>query len=302
MKVLVLGSSGFLGSYLGFALPKMGHEVSGASRNPVAYFPANQARGGGLDDYSEIIRSGAYHLVINCVAVASHEACESGPENAEAVNAAFPAVWASAAAQAGSRFVHISTDAVFDGSRAELYTESDETTPESVYGRTKVQGEQAVIAANPDALVLRTNFFGWSQSQRSGILDFFVNAFTHNTPITGFQDYVVSSLYMGDLAEAMIELVERGASGVFHAVSSTPLSKYDFGLTVANAAGLPAGSMVVGSLANATGLAPRGHNLSLSTTKVEEVVGRAMPTSEDGVQRALAERKALMDYFGVSEE
>jgi len=55
-------------------------------------------------------------------------------------------------------------------------------------------------------------------------------------------------------------------------------------------------------LAEATGLAPRGHNLSLSTAKIEKLVGRAMPTSEVGVQRALAERKALMDYFGVSEE
>ena len=300
MKILVLGSSGFLGSYLGFALPKMGHEVSGASRNPVAYFPANQVNEA-LDDYTEIIRSGDYQLVINCVALASHEACESDPEMAETVNARFPGIWASVAAEAGARFVHISTDAVFDGSRAELYAESDETAPESVYGRTKVQGEQAVLAANPDALVLRVNFFGWSRSQKSGILDFFVNAFTHQSPITGFQDYVVSSLYMGDLAEAMMELVERGASGVFHAVSSTPLSKYDFGLTVASATGLPADSLAAGSLADATGLAPRGHNLSLSMAKIEKVVRRAMPTSEAGVQRALAEREALMDYFGVSE-
>ena len=301
MKILVLGSSGFLGSYIGFALPKMGHEVSGVSRNPIAYFPANEVRGG-LDDYSEMIRTGDYQQVIKSVAVASHEACESDPEMAETVNARFPGIWSSVAAEAGARFVHISTDAVFDGSRAELYTESDETAPESAYGRTKVQGEQAVLAANPDALVLRVNFFGWSRSKNSGILDFFVNAFTHHTPITGFQDYVVSSLYVGDFAEAMMELVERGASGVFHAVSSTPLSKYDFGLTVANAAGLLADSMAMGSLTDATGLAPRGHNLSLSTAKIEKVVGRAMPTSEVGVQRALAERKALMDYFGVSEE
>ena len=301
MKILVLGSSGFLGSYLGFALPKMGHEVSGASRNPVAYFPANQVKEG-LDDFSEMIWSGDYQLVINCVAVASHEACESEPEIAETVNARFPGIWASVAAQAGARFVHFSTDAVFDGSRAELYTESDETAPESVYGLTKVKGEQAVLAANPDALVLRVNFFGWSRSKKSGILDFFVNSFTHHTPITGFQDYVVSSLYVGDLAEAMMDLVEHGASGVFHTVSSTPLSKFDFGLTVASTAGLPADSMVAGSLADATELAPRGHNLSLSTAKIEKVVGRAMPTSEVGVQRALAERVALMDYFGVSEE
>jgi len=301
VKILVLGSSGFLGSYLGFVLPKMGHKVSGASRNPVDYFPANQVREG-LDDYSEMIRSGDYQLVINCVAVASHEACEGDPAMAETVNARFPGIWASLAFEAGASFVHISTDALFEGSRAELYTETDETAPESVYGRTKVQGEQAVREANPDALVLRANFFGWSRSKKFGILDFFVNAFTHHTPITGFQDYVVSSLYVGDLAEAMMELVERGVSGVFHTVSSTPLSKYDFGLTVASTAGLPADSMVAGSLAAATGLAPRGHNLSLSTAKIEEVVGRAMPTTEAGLQRALAEREALMDYFGLREE
>ena len=301
MRVLVLGSSGFLGSYLGFALLKMGHEVSGLSRNPVPYFPANHVREG-LDDYSEIIRSGDYDLVINCVAVASHEACESDPEMARTVNARYPGIWASVAAEAGASFVHISTDAVFDGSGTDFYTETDETAPKSVYGMTKVQGEQLVFQANPGALVLRVNLFGWSRSQKSGILEFFMNAFTHQAPITGFRDYVVSSLYVGDLAEAMMELLERGSSGLFHTVSSTPLSKYDFGLIVADSAGLSADSMAVGSLADRTDLAPRGHNLSLSTAKVEAALGRPMPTSVAGVQRALAERKALMDYFGVSEE
>ena len=301
MKILVLGSSGFLGSYLGGALPKMGHDVVGLSRSPVEYFPANHVREG-LDDYAEMIRSGDHQVVVNCVAVASHEACERDPENAKTVNVKFPGIWASAAARAGAHFVHISTDAVFDGNRTDFYTETDETDPESVYGMTKVQGEQLVIQANPGALVLRANLFGWSRSQKSGILEFFMNAFTHQAPITGFRDYVVSSLYVGDLAEAMMELLERGSSGVFHTVSSTPLSKYDFGQIVADSAGLSADSMAVGSVADRSDLAPRGHNLSLSTAKVEAVLGRPMPTSAAGVQCALAERKAVMDYFGASEE
>ena len=108
MKVLVLGSSGFLGSYLGFALPKLGHQVAGVSRRNAPYFPGNQVVNG-LEDISEMIRSGDYDVVINCVAVASHEACEEDPKNAEVVNATFPGVWASVASQGGSRFVHIST-------------------------------------------------------------------------------------------------------------------------------------------------------------------------------------------------
>jgi dTDP-4-dehydrorhamnose reductase len=299
VRVLVLGSSGFLGSYLGFALPRLGHEVSGASRRVVPYFPDNHLVVG-LEQFNEVIRSGNYDAVINCVAVASHEACEADPENAQAVNATFPAVWASAAAEAGARFVHLSTDAVFDGASAELYTEADVTAPKSVYGVTKVRGEQAVLAADPGAVVLRTNFFGWSQSQKAGILDFFRNAFTHQSPITGFRDYVVSSLYMGDLVDAMMELLESGASGVFHAVSSTPLSKYDFGQMVATATGFSADSMTAGSLADAAALAPRGHNLALSTATIEHVLGRVMPSTEAGIQRALSERDALMDYFGGS--
>lgn len=300
MRVLVLGSSGFLGSYLGFALPRLGHQVSGVSRRDVPYFPVNHVVEG-LEQFTEMIRSGDYDAVINCVAVASHEACEADPENAQTVNAKLPAVWASATAETGARFVHISTDAVFDGASAEPYSEIDATNPESVYGISKVRGEQAVLAVNPDAVVLRTNFFGWSRNQRAGILDFFVNAFTDQSAITGFQDYVVSSVYMGDLVDAMMELVEGGASGVFHTVSSTPRSKYDFGQMVATAAGLSADSMTAGSLADATGLAPRGHNLALSTAKIEHLVGRVMPSTEAGIQRALSERDALMDYFGGSE-
>ena len=301
MKLLVVGSSGFLGSYLGFALPRAGHEVYGVSRRDVAYFPNNTVITD-LDGVERVIRRGEFDAVINCVAVASHEACEKDPDTAEAINSVVPGVWASAANEVGAHFVHISTDAVFDGASSELYVEHDEAHPESVYGITKARGERAVLAANSQALVLRVNFFGWSKSHESGILDFFVNAFTNQLPITGFQDYVVSSLYMGHLVDVMVELVERKQSGVFHAVSTTPQSKYDFGQMVARCAGLSADSMAEGFLAEATGLAPRGHDLSLSTAKIEDTLGHPMPSTESGVVRALAEREALMDYFGIHEK
>ncbi len=128
------------------------------SRRDVAFFPNNTVITD-LDAVEGIIRRGEFDTVINCVAVASHEACEKDPETAEAINSVFPGVWASAANEIGARFVHISTDAVFDGTSSGLYVENDETRPESVYGSTKVRGEQAVLGANPRALVLRVNFF-----------------------------------------------------------------------------------------------------------------------------------------------
>ena len=301
MRILVLGSSGFLGSYLGFALPRLGHDVSGISRRDVPFFPDNHVIPE-LESVTDEIGAGNYDIVINCIAVASHEACEADPIEADKVNATLPGTWAAAAWESNTGFVQVSTDAVFDGNSTDLYEEGDLTTPESVYGKTKVRGEQRVLASHPQALILRTNFFGWSRNHTIGILDFFVNALSQQSSITGFQDYVVSSLYVGDLVAAMLELAKRKSSGVFHAVSSTPLSKYEFGQMVAGVMGLSDHSMAAGSIAEAAGLAPRGRHLGLSVAKIQQALGTVMPSTEQGIHCALAERSALMDYFGVSKE
>ena len=299
MKVLVLGSSGFLGSYLGFALPKLGHQVAGVSRRNAPYFPGNQVVNG-LEDISELIRSGDYDVVINCVAVASHEACEEDPKNAEVVNATFPGVWASAASQVGARFVHISTDAVFGGDSTQPYTEDDEKNPTSYYGISKSLGESSVLAADSSTLVVRTNFFGWSRRGNLGILDFFVNSAESMIPVTGFQDYLVSSIYVGDLVDAILGLLQKNDSGVTHLSSSTVLSKYDFGLMVCHESGLSSRSITPARLVDASGMVKRGSNLGLSTEKARRLLGYKLPTTAEGVRRALAERDSIRSYFLTS--
>lgn len=299
MKVLVLGSSGFLGSYLGFALPRIGHQVAGASRRDVPYFPDNHV-GKSLGDFTEIIRSGGYEVVVNCVAIASHEACEADPEAANIINATFPGLWASAAEQVGARFVHISTDAVFDGDSHRLYVENDHKNPTSRYGFSKSLGESLVIAADSSALVVRTNFFGWSRNGKSGPLDFFVGAAESNTPVTGFQDYSVSSIYVGNLVDSILGLLQINAAGVFHLASSTVLSKYEFGVLVSREAGFSSENIKPGFLADASGMIKRGNNLGLSTDKASHLLGYELPSTAEGVRRALAERDSVRDYFSIS--
>jgi dTDP-4-dehydrorhamnose reductase len=299
VKALVLGSSGFLGSYLGFALPALGWETHGVSRRDVTFFPNNTVVGS-AHEITSVLERGGYDVVINAIAIASHERCEEDPAAALEVNATMPGRWAGACAERGMRFVHISTDAVFDGDSSSPYSEEDEPNPTSVYGRSKLEGEREVQAANTDALILRTNFYGWSATGTTGILDFFVAAFSAGRAIAGFTDYRVSSLYMGDLAEALVGLVAHGASGVYHAVASDSASKYDWGIAVATEFGLDHSSMAKGSLSDATHLSDRGRNLALSTAKIEDVLKRPMPTSFSGLTRAGQERATLMDYFGQS--
>jgi dTDP-4-dehydrorhamnose reductase len=297
VKALVLGASGFLGSCAGFALDKAGWDVSGASRSPARGY-SKTIDLGSLGDIRSAIRSQAWDVVINSVAIANHEQCESDPSHARLINQKLPGMWADQARQNGSRFVHFSTDAVFDGSSASLYSEDDATGALSVYGQTKRGGEEAVLSSNPDALVLRTNFFGWSHDRSRGILDFFANGLESGVSMTGFRDYVVSSLYAGHLFELMIEALSAEGSGVYHLVSSSPLSKYDFGVALAHAMGADADLIDQGLLADNRALSKRGHHLGLSVDKLEALVGRPIPSTAEGIEMALTERRAVMDYFG----
>lgn len=299
MKALVLGSSGFLGSYLGFALPARGWETAGVSRTRADFFPHNRLVDS-ADDIEGLLEQGGYDVVINAIAMASHERCEEDPAVALHINATLPGRWAGVCSKTGMTFIHLSTDAVFDGESPTPYTEADPPHPTGVYGSSKLAGEQAVRLANTDALILRTNFYGWSRTGDKGILDFFVNSFRNRTAITGFTDYRVSSLYMGDLADAMVGAVVGGARGMYHAVASDAASKFDFGLAVAGEFGLDCSHMTPGTLAEATTLSPRGRNLALSTSKIESILGQPMPSSFSGLARARAERSVVMDYFGQS--
>ncbi|MFM1953474.1 MAG: putative dTDP-4-dehydrorhamnose reductase, partial [Actinomycetota bacterium] len=280
MKYLVLGSSGFLGSYLGFALERAGHEVVGVSRSGSPHYKTSVTAS--LGEIPSAIARQAPDVVINAIARASHEACEERPREAIETNATLPGAWAYATAESGAKFVHISTDAVFDGIRDGLYREDDQASPESLYGATKREGEILVLERNPGALVLRVNFFGWSKDSSKGILDFFVRSLNAGEKITGFTDYIVSSLYVGDLVDALVDLVNQKEAGVFHTVSSSPASKYEFGLMVAEELGLSTEFLKPGLLSEATELAPRGHNLALSVEKICSTLDRAMPSTLEG--------------------
>jgi dTDP-4-dehydrorhamnose reductase len=297
MRVLILGASGFLGSYAGYALANQGWQLTGVSRADTSFYSSHHAIDS-LAEVPDILRSRPWDVVVNCVAMASHEQCEARPEDAQEINAALPARWAGIAADIGATFVHLSTDAVFNGARADLYAESDDTAPHSVYGKTKRRGEETVLGENPHSLVLRTNFFGWSQDSSRGILDFFATGFENQQSMTGFTDFVVSSLYMADLWELLAEALEKNASGIYHLTSSTPLSKYDFALSVATALGGDETLLSAGVLAQSTSLGTRARNLGLSVEKLETLVGHPIPGTLSGIVRAVKERGAVMDYFG----
>lgn len=158
-------------------------------------------------------------VVANAAAHTGVDACETEVEAAMAANAAGPAALARACAEAGAQFVHVSTDYVFDGLGEAPYVESHPTAPTTAYGRTKLEGEERVLAACPDSLIARTSWvFG---PGRNFVVAILRQANLRRTgevegPLSVVDDQQGCPTYAADLAQGLRDLVAARASGIFH--------------------------------------------------------------------------------------
>lgn len=287
---LITGASGFLGANLGIALEGHGRRigVTRAGETPSGFDTAIAGDLAAAEALAAQIGNVRPDIVVHAAAMASHEQCEQHPGQAERINAHATGVLAKAAAKAGSRFVYISTDAVFDGERGN-YKEDDPPSPTSVYGLTKLAGE--VLAQEvADTLIVRTNFFGWSPSGHRSILEFFVNELTAGHQVRGFTDFTTTSAYAQVLAETIRDLVTRGAIGTFHVTSPDSLTKYAFGVAVAEQFGLDSGLI---SPTTADIHPPRNGDISLDVTNVQAFLDRPLPTQVEGIRRAHEDASTL---------
>lgn len=291
---LITGATGLLGANAGVHLGERARLV-GACRHPRPMHGYTSMASIDLTDHhaiDELIARERPAVVLHTAALASHEDCERDPELAYTLNVEATARVARASTEAGATLIYISTDAVFDGSRGH-YTEDDSPSPFSVYGRTKLQGEEAAVAAGGDCLVARTNFFGWSPTGQRSILEFFVNSLRNQTMVNGYTDFVVSSVYAQHLMAMLEELADGDHRGTVHAAAAEGRSKYEFGIEVAEAFGL-SDSLIL-PVESSTGMhgTRRDKDLSLDTTRLAEWLGRPVPTQHDGVVRAARDEAHL---------
>jgi dTDP-4-dehydrorhamnose reductase len=149
MRILLTGKNGQLGFELQRALAPLGEVVAVGTQD------CNLADAGAL---RELVRRVAPDVIVNPAAYTAVDKAESDQPTARAVNAVAPAILGEEGAALGALVLHYSTDYVFDGTKEGAYTESDMPAPQSVYGRTKLEGEQGLARANPRHLILRTSW------------------------------------------------------------------------------------------------------------------------------------------------
>ncbi len=286
MHLLVTGASGLLGVNLCCVAADRGLDVTGlVNTRPLKDTPFSIIQGDLLDiDASlSIIESAQPDAIIHCAAIANLNVAENHPELAYRLNGEVPGKLANAAASWGIPFVHISTDAVFDGNKGN-YREADPTNPLSVYAHTKLAGEQAVQNANPDAIIARVVFFGWSLSGQRSLSEFFFNHLGAGKSVNGFIDTFFSPLYVEDLADLLLEMLEAKLTGLYHVVSPESLSKYEFGVRIADKFGFDPRLITPIAAENLDRGAQRALNLTLNCDKLQKDLGQNLPTVTGGIQ------------------
>lgn len=227
MRALVLGAAGQLGQDL---VRLLGAEA-GLTHEQLSITDARAV--------DSVIAERRPEVVFNCAAYNAVDRAENEKDEAFAINADGPRNVAAACVRHGARFVHFSTNFVFDGQLERPYVETDEPAPLSVYAESKLEGENRVRDVMGDALVLRTAAVyggkGYSFPER------ILQRARSGQPLRVVSDQTINPTYSADLAEAAVELAAGGRSGVVHAVAEGCCGWDDFARGVLQAVGLELG-------------------------------------------------------------
>ena len=278
-KWLVTGATGFLGANAGRFLASKSVKTIGLTRNTTAHHfdataHADLERPGEL---TTAIRALAPNVILHCAAMSSHPECERNPDLATKVNAEATKELAQASGETNARLIYISTDSVFSGTQGD-YGEFDQTDPFSVYGATKLLGEQ-YAQEETTALIIRTNFFGWSPSGTRSILEFFRTNLENHNPIHGFTNVTTTSLYTQTLLDYIWQLAQGNHTGIFHVTSRDPLTKYEFGQQVAQAWNFDSSNLTPTH-------SDQPRDISLNTSKLAATLNTRIQSQAEGIELA----------------
>ncbi|MBE5202633.1 MULTISPECIES: dTDP-4-dehydrorhamnose reductase [Pectobacterium] len=218
MKILLTGANGQLGRCFQDRLPT---EWEILATDTAELDITDLAR------VEEIVKDFQPDAIVNTAAYTAVDKAESEPELAEKINVTGPENLAIAASKQGIRLVHVSTDYVFDGNATEPYHEDSATNPLSVYGKTKLAGEQAVTQAAPETIIVRT---AWVFSEYgNNFVKTMLRLAKERDTLSIVNDQRGCPTYAGDLAQAIISLLEKNAAGgIYHYAGDKEVNWFEF--------------------------------------------------------------------------
>jgi dTDP-4-dehydrorhamnose reductase len=278
VKLLVTGAAGMLGRDVMLAAGNAGHDVVGFGRAELDVTdPAALAKKFDLERPD---------LVINCAAWTDVDGAEAEEDAAFAINGTGAGNVAAAAAEVGASVVYVSSDYVFDGAKGAPYVESDQPAPLSAYGRTKLAGEEATVAANKRHFVVRSAWlFGIGGPN---FVETMLRLATDHGEVLVVRDQVGSPTYTWHLAYGIVRLIEGIEFGIHHMAATGQCSWYEFAREIFEQAKIEC--KVLSITTEEFGRPAPRPPFSALTSQREHAI--RLPTWQDGLAGYLAQRQA----------
>lgn len=279
-NILVTGANGQLGS----ELQKIGFTVL----DEVFYTDIAELD---ITDYNAVesfIKEKEIDTIINCAAYTAVDKAEEEPELAAKINTQAVANLAKAAAKEDCLLIHISTDYVFDGTAAEPYTEKDKPCPVSVYGKTKLAGEEAIFQSRCFYIIIRT---AWLYSEYGN--NFFktiMRLATERPEINVVNDQIGTPTYAEDLARAIVKIMENDErveyEGIYHFSNGGVCSWFDFATEIVKRSGLDCKVHPVSTAEYPTRTRRPAYSV-LDKTKIKRIFAVEVPDWQEALGRCI---------------
>lgn len=232
-KVLVTGGSGLLGSKV-VKLAKTNYQIIPIHFRDSLFPDSVRLDITNKHDVSQIVRKLKPDIVIHTAAETNVDKCENERDWVWKANAEGTSNLAEVSGRIDAKMIYISTDYVFDGERG-LYTEEDEPNPVNYYGLTKLKGEGFLAQYSTDYVIARTSVvYGWNP-RRLNFATWIIESLRKGRSIQVVDDHFNSPTLADNLAEALLETVEKDLSGLYHMAGSQRISRYEFSVKVAKA-------------------------------------------------------------------
>lgn len=225
--------------------------------------------------------------IVNCAAYTAVDKAESDPQLARKLNAEAPAFLAEVVGKRGGWMVQVSTDYVFNGTKHTPYVETDEPCPNSVYGQTKLEGEQAVSKLCPNAMIIRT---AWLYSEfGNNFVKTMIRLGREREQLGVIFDQVGTPTYAHDLATAIMTAIDKGIKpGVYHFSNEGVTSWYDFTKSIHRLSGINTCQVSPLHTAEYPTPACRPAYSVLDKTKIKAAYGIEIPHWEESLAKCIA--------------
>src|SRR3989344_9384563 len=210
MKILITGANGLLGSNLCLIYSKNKNNTVYATSKELIDIPycKNYKLDITVNEDFILLEKLKPDIIIHCAALTNVDYCEEHPEEAEKIISLATKNLAEQANRLGSYFIHISTDAVFEGEKGD-YTELDQTNPINIYGKTKLNAEQYIQKiyekTNNNYAIVRTNIYGWNRKNKESLAEWMLHKLERQEKLSGIKDVFFAPILVNSLAEALLE-------------------------------------------------------------------------------------------------